>query len=365
MRCPARPLLSALLLLCVAAGLLQAAPAAAAGDPGAEIALALLADRDRGAAGLPALRVCAELREVARRWSERMAAEGRLAHNPALEREVSGWRSLGENVAYNVSAERVHDGLASSAAHREHLLAPRFRELGVGATVRDGRVWVTQVFREPDGTQACTVVPVDDRITTACPPGRVPAGAFPDVRGNGHGEAVDCLLWYSVASGTSAATYSPASPVSRAQAASFLTRLIARAGVALPEPRDQGFTDVGGSPHADAINQLVELGIAEGTTPTTYSPDTAVSRGQLATLLVAAHEHASGELLGASRDWFADDAGLVHEDAINAAASADFVAGIAERRYAPQRELRRDQLASALARVLDRLAVRGRLTPPA
>lgn len=359
----AATLLGLLLVLSVAAPA-GVPSASAAVDAGAETAVTGFIDGERTAAGAPALRVCADLRDLARRWSARMADDGRLAHNPDLGAQTRGWRSLGENVGFDASAAAVHERFMASAPHRAHVLSRAYTEVGVGVEHRNGQFWVTEIFRESDGTGACSVVALGSRITNACPPHRTPAASFPDIEGNAHREAIDCITWYGLANGTRDETFAPADTLTRARMASFLARLVERAGVALPPARAQGFTDTAGNAHADAIDQLASLGIVEGLSATAYGPNEPVTRAQMATFLVRAYERVSGERLTAGRDWFPDDDGIAHEDAINRAAEADFVTGLTTSAYGPQRTVRRDQLASFLARALDRLVVRGHLSPP-
>lgn len=359
----------AVTLLALLLALTVAAPAAvpsasAAVDTGAETDLSALVDGERAAAGAPSLRVCGDLRDLARRWSARMADDGRLSHNPDLGAQTRGWRSLGENVGFDASADAVHQRFMVSAPHRAHILSRTYTEVGIGVEHRSGRLWVTEIFRESDGTAPCSVVALDERITNACPPHRTPAAPFPDIRGNTHREAIDCITWYGLTNGTRDETFAPADTLTRSRMAAFLARLVERAGVRLPSARDQGFTDVAGSAHADPINQLASLGIVEGLTATTYGPKEPVTRAQMATFLVRAYERVSGERLTTGRDWFPDDGGIAHEDAINRAAEAGFVTGLTSSAYGPQRTVRRDQLASFLARALDRLVARGHLSPP-
>jgi len=353
-----------MLAVALTMALVPVAPAAASNDPAAETALLSLLDGERGARGLPALRVCDDLRAVAQRWTERLTGEHRLSHNAALRHEVRGWRSLGENVGYDASPEGVHARYMASDRHRGHLLSPVFSEIGVGAVWTDGRLWVTQVFREPDGSAPCAPVGPGD-IATACPHARVPEPGFTDTRGNPHRHAIACVVWYGIANGASGGQYSPSLAVTRAQMATFLARVMAVSGAALPEPHDQGFADIAGSPHADAINRLAALGIVQGTSATSYGPQRTVTRAQTAALLVRTAEHITGRALPASRDWFRDDNGSTHEHAINRAAEASFLRGLAPGVFGPQRTMRRDQTASSVARLLDDLVARGHLHPPA
>lgn len=77
------------------AALLQGAGPAAAGP--AEPELVTLANQARAAAGVAPLASRADLTGIARAWSERMAREGRLHHNPVVGSQVCCWRALAEN----------------------------------------------------------------------------------------------------------------------------------------------------------------------------------------------------------------------------------------------------------------------------
>lgn len=196
----------------------------------------------------------------------------------------------------------------------------------------------------------------------ACPDG-VPRAGFPDVVGSTHEPSVDCVSWYEIAQGTRAGAYTPSQSVRRDQMASFVGRALAAAGVAMPAPSDQGFTDIDGNPHADRINQLAALDIVQGTGPGTYSPRRPVRRDQMASFLVRAYEHVHGEPLDAPPSGFTDTAGNPHATNIDKAAAAEFVRGTTTTTYSPARPVRRDQMASFLARALERSLQDGHLTP--
>jgi hypothetical protein len=99
--------------------------------------------------------------------------------------------------------------------------------------------------------------------------------------------AIGSLQAMGITSGTSATEYSPALPVTRWQMALFLTRLHASAGYELPPGQPQGFEDIGDYPESTilAINQLAELAVTAGTSPTTYGPAQDVLREQMASFL--------------------------------------------------------------------------------
>jgi hypothetical protein len=102
--------------------------------------------------------------------------------------------------------------------------------------------------------------------------------------------AINQLAQLGITLGTSATEFSPYDNVSRWQMALFITRLLAASGVSIPTPSDQGFTDISSFPPAarNAINQLAVLGIAEGTSKTTFSPGTHTLRWHMALFLTRA-----------------------------------------------------------------------------
>jgi uncharacterized protein YkwD len=175
-----RTIASALVAILVAsllgAAYLVAAPAASAG---ADTFVSLL-NSERGAEGLDGLQSNGSLASVAAAWSRQMASSGNLAHNPSLTSQVPGWRLVGENVGYGPDASTIHGALMDSAPHRANILDPDYTQVGVGvATDTSGRVWVTQVFRLPSGSDS--VAHRGDHLPHV-QPAADPARAAPDER---------------------------------------------------------------------------------------------------------------------------------------------------------------------------------------
>lgn len=137
--------------LLVASLLVTSSSPAAAADATVESQFVGWINRERRAAGLHELVVRSDLRDVARRHSQRMASDGTLRHNPNRTSEVCCWQKLAENVAYGSDPARVHQRLMASSGHRANILDPDMTELGVGVELRDGVYWVTQLFRLPNG----------------------------------------------------------------------------------------------------------------------------------------------------------------------------------------------------------------------
>ena len=113
---------------------------------------------------------------------------------------------------------------------------------------------------------------------------------FVDVGGLGQEtkDAIDQLAQLGITRGTGGGTFSPGEAVSRWEMALFLVRFLGVAGVPLPTLSAKGvFNDLAqmNSETATAIDQLVALGVAAGTSTTTFEPATPVFRWQMALFL--------------------------------------------------------------------------------
>lgn len=106
---------------------------------------------------------------------------------------------------------------------------------------------------------------------------------FSDVASEAYySEAVAYLVGTGVTSGTSATKFSPNAPVTRAQMVTFLWRLAGRPATAASNP----FNDVrAGDFYTVAAIWAAEVGITIGVSPGTFSPNSAVTRAQMATFL--------------------------------------------------------------------------------
>jgi hypothetical protein len=274
---------------------------------------------------------------------------------------VAGLAGLARAGAPNASADAVRGAIETNTAPLTWVRHGRVRAGAALTTLTAGNGSGPAPDPVPD-PDAVDPDPVDrddpapepdDDAQAACPAGVVPPAGFTDTAGSTHQAAIDCVVWRGIARGTSAGTFTPAGIVRRDQLASFLARLLTTAGVALPAATDQGFTDLAGNPHRDAINQLAALGVVNGRSAGEYGPAEPVRRDQMAALLYRAHAIAAGTPLPAAGERFGDIAGSVHRDAINKAVEAGFTRGTTPTTYSPSDTVRRDQMASFLARLLD------------
>jgi hypothetical protein len=194
---------------------------------------------------------------------------------------------------------------------------------------------------------------------------------FDDLDGNLHKDAIECMAFVGVTKGGPAdlppGSYGPDVTVRRDAMASFLARLmdVAHAhrapGHALQElpPYDgtPAYPDIEGNTHEDAISRLGENAIGLGYPgadggANEFRPLQEVDRGQIAAYLVFGLEWLRGQPVDGHGDYFDDDTGSPHEVRHDALAENGISTGTGPRTYGPADGLRRDQMASLLARSL-------------
>jgi hypothetical protein len=181
-----------------------------------------------------------------------------------------------------------------------------------------------------------------------------PAHGFSDVpRSYAHSDAIACLRDKGITLGHTASTFQPGHDLTRGQLASFLVRTLEVAGIALPAATKDHFSDLEGSAHRDAVNRLANAGIVRGSVA--FGVNAKADRAEMAVHTAAALRHA-GVLKRTGQDYFFDDDGLAAEQAINDLAHAGVAAGRVPGAFAPTSLLRRDQMATFLARALDLIA---------
>lgn len=98
--------------------------------------------------GLRPLRLLPGVSDYAERHSRRMSRAGALFHTSDFN-VVCCWSAIAENVGVGYTVRGLHRAFVRSSAHRANILNPQMREIGLGIVSRDGRLWVTQVFRAP------------------------------------------------------------------------------------------------------------------------------------------------------------------------------------------------------------------------
>lgn len=203
--------------------------------------------------------------------------------------------------------------------------------------------------------------------TAACPSAEIPSAGFTDLAGVPADavDAIDCIAFYGISTGTSATTFSPFTDVERWQMALFLVRSASSMGVSLTSGATGPFTDLAGVPAAavTAINQIYDLGIATGTSATTFDPFGDVERWQMALFLTRLLDEAGVSLPDGSSQGFTDLAGVpaAAVTAINQLKQLGVSMGTSATTFDPFGMVERWAMALFLARSLDEAGV----LPPA
>ena len=170
--------------------------------------------------------------------------------------------------------------------------------------------------------------------------GAGPPPPFDDIAGSIHFGAIVEIVEAGITNGCTSTSFCPRSAVTRAQMASFIARALD-----LPPATADHFTDDATSVHQDNINRLLEAGITTGCGTGVFCPDDPVSRGQMAVFLSRALN-----LTESGADAFSDDNATPYEDAINAIAAAGITEGCSSTQYCPYEAVERAQMATFLAR---------------
>ena len=168
-----------------------------------------------------------------------------------------------------------------------------------------------------------------------------------------HAESIEEVAALGITAGTSATTFSPSAPVSRAQMATFLARTWEATGRECPSPGASSFSDVAsGSTHAAGIDCMSALGITAGTSARAFSPSAPVSRAQMASFLARTWEAAGRECSDAAASAFFDDvpADSTHAAGIGCMAALGITRGTAAGTFSPSDTVTRAQMAAFLAR---------------
>lgn len=170
-----------------------------------------------------------------------------------------------------------------------------------------------------------------------------PGGTFTDDDGSVHEPSIEAIFAAGITTGCAETLYCPDAAVTRGQMAAFLHRAL---GDRLTAGQPVEFTDSANSDFVEDIAWLSGTGITNGCAPTSYCPDSAVTRAQMAAFLVRALG-----LPPANSDPFTDTAGIFADD-IAALAAAGVTSGCADHRYCPGDPVTRAQMATFLTRGL-------------
>lgn len=157
-----------------------------------------------------------------------------------------------------------------------------------------------------------------------------------------HGEAISELAQRRILLGKGDGTFDPGGTLTRAQLASVVAR-----AAGLAPSGDRPFDDVDGGPHAGNIAAAAEAGFVQGYPDGTFRPGQAITRDQIAALLARWLD-----VPPVREDAFSDLGTTIHAEAINGLAAIGVARGSTDGTFRPRASLRRDQAASFVFRAV-------------
>jgi uncharacterized protein YkwD len=124
-------------------------------DAGASAVRASL-DRERGAASLPRLRVDPKLSRIAAAHAQDMARRRYFSHvspegvDPFTRMRRAGYsfRFAGENIGIGANVARAQNVIATDTSHRDIILRPQYRRVGIGVARGPSGVIVVEDFSD-------------------------------------------------------------------------------------------------------------------------------------------------------------------------------------------------------------------------
>jgi uncharacterized protein YkwD len=135
-------------VLALSSGLVGVGPASA--TTSRETRMVARINHARAVHGLPQLTTSPDLMQAARAHTGQMARQRTLFHTPSFS-GICCWGAVGENIGMGYTVHSLHLAFMHSPPHRANILDPGMREVGVGFVSAGGRLWVTEVFRQPAG----------------------------------------------------------------------------------------------------------------------------------------------------------------------------------------------------------------------
>jgi alpha-tubulin suppressor-like RCC1 family protein len=181
-----------------------------------------------------------------------------------------------------------------------------------------------------DGGRENQITPVD-----VLPGVKLPAAAFLDIAASPYKAAIGGLADAGIVGGFADGTFRPADPVTRQQFAKMIVRTL---GLTVTGTEVCPFTDVAAQIGTDPLypSKYVAVcaasGITVGTTPTDFAPKAAVTRAQLATMVVRAAQNGGVDLKPLGSDYsgpFNDYTNATHGANVHLADYNGLLAGLA------------------------------------
>lgn len=231
------------------------------------------------------------------------------------------------------------------------------RKVTITATPNVGYEVGTITVTDKDGNQITVTDAGDNKYVFTMPRTKVDVNVefvkkqqmnparFDDVAADTYyADAVQWAVENGITVGTSATTFSPNAPCTRAQVVTFLWRAAGSPKASSSNP----FTDVAsGKYYYDAVLWAVEKGITVGTSATTFSPDTVCTRAQIVTFL---YRYKGSPAVSGSNTFGDVAADAYYATAVDWAVSAGVTVGTGNNTFSPSNDCTRAQTVTFLYR---------------
>ena len=148
--------------------------------------------------------------------------------------------------------------------------------------------------------------------------------------------------------GVSANEFAPEATTTRAMIVSMLARL-----EGVESANNAGFADVSNEWYATAVNWAANVGVVNGYEDGTFQPNTAITREQLAAILMNYAQY-KGQDVSARADLngYTDQPSTWAEEAMQWAVAEELITGVTNDELQPQSSATRAQVAAILQRFL-------------
>ena len=148
--------------------------------------------------------------------------------------------------------------------------------------------------------------------------------------------------------GVSANEFAPEQTTTRAMIVSMLARL-----EGVESANNAGFADVSNEWYATAVNWAANVGVVNGYEDSTFRPNTAITREQLAAILMNYAQY-KGQDVSARADLngYTDQPSTWAQEAMQWAVAAELITGVTNDELQPQSSATRAQVAAILQRFL-------------
>lgn len=259
--------------------------------------------------------------------------------------------------AYMITVENTKNGEVVSS----HKTADKGDTVTLTATPDKGHA-VRRIIVTDSSDQKLTLTEKDGKYTFTMPSSNVTVkttfimdkskdevpNPFEDVSANSYYyDAVQWAVKNGTTGGTSATTFSPDAPCTRAQAVTFLWRA---AGSPAPSSTEMPFADVPADAYyRNAVLWAVENGITGGTSATTFSPDAPCSRGQIVAFLWRSKQ---SPMVAAENPFMDVNAADYYHNAVLWAAENGITGGTGANTFSPDAPCTRAQIVTFLYRAL-------------